>query len=346
MRYYKIVISTPATPGSSSVSNTDAGGDVVVVAGTKAVVYQTFASVLTNGANDPGALNIELDLAVAGFAQPLGPTQAFLRIQGPSVKQIGSQANLNGKTIQIYGGMGRGLPLATQQSAYQGLLASGVIFQAFANWVGTDMSLEMVIEGDTSSKLTPRNLSGTWPANMPLAQAITNTLQNAYPEYTVNVAISSLLTTSSDQSFVYSSLAQLAQWIEARSKSIIGDPNYQGVQIVARDKVLYVFDGTTKTQPKQLLFSDLIGQPTWQGPGVIQITSVMRSDIFVNSYIQLPQGIPTTASAQQFGTTGYVTFQGSYMVTAVRHVGNFRSPDALSWVTVINATPNNYVSPT
>lgn len=341
MRYYKIVISAP--PGSTaSTSGTATNGEVIVSAGAPSKGPVTFSSVLANGSNDPGALNIELDLSVAGFAEPLGPAATFLRIWGPSVKQIGQQNDLNGKEIAIYGGMSRGLPLATIQQPQAGLLATGTIFQAFANWVGVDMTLDMVLQAPIGATANPLNLSMNWVAGTKLSQAIATTLSTAYPppKFKQSIQISDRIVASVDQPGAYATLPQFAQWIKRRSKAVVGG-DYPGVTIMLRDSTFFVFDGTSQTAPKQIVFTDLIGQPTWQDAPIIQLIVVMRSDISVGDFIKLPTGILTTASAQNLASRDSVTFNGVFQVTQLRHVGNFRQASAEAWVTVINAAPQN-----
>ena len=64
--------------------------------------------------------------------------------------------------------------------------------------------------------------------------------------------------------------------------------SYPGVSIVLQDNVIRVYDGTVKPPPIQLLFTDLIGQPTWRQAYTMQITTVMRGDIRVGDYVKLP----------------------------------------------------------
>ena len=45
----------------------------------------------------------------------------------------------------------------------------------------------------------------------------------------------------------------------------------------------------------------------------------------------------TAAAASPFRNTS--VFQGTFQLEMVRHVGNFRQPDAQSWITTFNAHP-------
>ena len=99
----------------------------------------------------PAAQNIEFDFLTSVDDIPLGGSS--LRIEGISLEdvqygqQFGAQL-INGQykdgyDIRVYGGMGKGLPLANP--AQQGLILSGTIFQSYGNWQGTDMTLDFVI---------------------------------------------------------------------------------------------------------------------------------------------------------------------------------------------------------
>jgi hypothetical protein len=64
---------------------------------------------------------------------------------GVAWEQIGQQANLIGAPVTIWGGMAKGLPLATHQANFYGQLITGSIFKCWGNWIGTDMSLGFTI---------------------------------------------------------------------------------------------------------------------------------------------------------------------------------------------------------
>ena len=317
MRFYRIIISDP-TSGQTT---------------------QEFASVLSDGTNDPGALNIELDLAVTNFAEPLGGTEDYVRIWGPSLKQVGQQADLNGKLIKVFGGMGKGLPLATIQARQQGLLVSGMIQQAFANWIGTDMTLDLMIQAAIGSTDAPINLSLNWTAGTKLSDAIASTLSIAFPGYQQNIAISDRLVKSSDQPGVYSTMTQMALFIKQASISVLNDDTYPGVDIVLRDRTFYVFDGTSPTQPKNISFLDLIGQPTWIDSPAIQVTTTMRADLAVGDYVKMPPGLVTSTPQSLSQFKDATAFQGTFRVNQVRHVGNFRQAQAEAWASIFDCAP-------
>lgn len=329
MRFYSIVITNPAT-------------GVILQAPASVVPTSTYTS-FANGVSLPGALNIELDVQVATFATP-SAVASYVRIWGISLREI-SQAmelavrpalNRPGMSIAIYAGMQKGLPLANP--AQSGLIVQGQIFQAFGNWIGVEQTLDLILQPDVGSPGSPKNISLNWKAGTPLAQAIANTLATAFPGFAANIKISPNLVLSYDVNGYYQTLAQFAQLVKATSVNIIGGTAYQGVDIFLKEKAFSIYDGTTPTTPKTISFFDLIGQPTWIAPAVINLKCPMRADLNVGDYITLPKSIVTTTAAAQASLANLKpTFQGTFQITTLRHVGNFRQPSADSWCTVIDA---------
>lgn len=322
MRYYSIVISDPTsgkvvTPPSLTGAFSDAS-------------YTSYA----NGQTLSNALNIELDLPVYPFAVPAG--NGFVRVWGISLQEIGQASDLHGKAIQVYGGMQSGLPLANPKQ--NGLLAQGYIFQAFGNWIGTDMTLDLIIR-PTPTVTAPPNLVFNWVKGTSLSDAIKSTISTAFPGYTTNINISADLVLQNDETGYYSNLAQFSQYVKQISQSIVNSPTYNGVDILIKEKTFNVFDGTSQAPPKQLQFQDLIGQPTWIAPTQMQAKFVMRADLNVGDFIKFPI-TPVVSSAQSVSplVNQKLTFQGTFFVNEIHHYGNFRQADAASWVTVVTAS--------
>lgn len=332
MRYYEITITNPTT------------GAVIRPAQFAPLNLPSSYSSYVNGQTLPGALNIELDVFVSSYANP--DSGSYVHIDGVSLPEISQANNLFGMNIEVKGGMKAGLPLANP--AHSGILFQGNIFQAFGNWVGTEMSLDLIINAGTNvPNNPPPNLVHNWAKGTKLADAIKTTLKTAFPTYTANVSISDNLIYTENSVGFYTSLEQYALYIKQVSTSIIAPASaapsatpYQGVEIALNQTTFSVHDGTTQTTPKSISFQDLVGQPTWiEGP-VIQVKTVMRADINVGDYIKLPPGLVTTSSAVPNSQVDLKTaFQGTFLVTKLRHVGNFRQPDGASWVTIILAAP-------
>lgn len=338
MRYYQIKIQ-------------DSSGNLYVPPGWQGL-GASYTS-LVNGQTLTNALDLEMDISVSAFALP-GEGGAWLQLKGISLQEIAQANNLgpvlsNGQisaahTIQVYGGMQRGLPLANP--AQSGLLVQGQIIQCFGNWVGVDMTLDFFIVpnfGATTagSSVQPANLVLHWPAGMPLGTAIKNTLQTAYPSASPapTIQVSNNIVQQQDGSGVYGDLTQLSEYARRVSRAIIGG-NYLGVAIISQGNSFLVTDGSnTNNNAIQIQFQDLIGQPTWIAPNTIQVKTVMRADIQPASQIKLPPTLVTNTPQSQSQYRSNSVFQGNFFVSTVRHIGHFRQPTADAWVTVINATP-------
>lgn len=301
----------------------------------------------------PGALNVEFDILQGpehipgGGAGGTGNSQ--VRIWGISIQDIAQARSLSNKAISVRAGMGKGLPLANPAQA--GLLIKGQVWQAFGNWQGTNMSLDLIVIPGTGTAppalpgdpLPAKNLTWIWPANTSMSDAIKQALTVAYPNFAVNLNISANLKRPNNEWAIFQNLTQFAEHINATSRDILGKSNssgqnYPGVSLVLRNDAFYVDDGTGgPTNPKSILFTDLVGQVTWIGLNTIQVAVVMRGDLNVNEYIKLPPGqVAVTAQSYPSVRQGSI-FQGSFQIIKIRHVGNFRQPMGQAWMTVIDA---------
>lgn len=291
-------------------------------------------SLLPSGANNPAALQVELDIPVYAFHAPDG--QALVRIWGIGLQQIGAAFNLNGALIKVYGGMSKGLPLADPSQA--NLLVSGRINQAFGNWIGLDQSIDLLLSAAAGTIDNPLNIVLNWRAGTPMADALAATLKTAFPNAIQKIAISPRLVLGHDQPGYYQTLSQLAEVIFNLSHSIITDASYGGVTIGYDGVTLTVKDGTTEVPATVIAFKDLIGQPTWIDFNKVSVKTVMRGDLSLNDVVTLPRDAifaTTAASSPQFRNDpkNQVSFSGNYVITSVHHWGNFRQPDAASWNT-------------
>ena len=337
-RYYKIVIQDPAsgkviTPPGFSAAN---------LGGASYCSY-------VNGKTLPAAWQVEIDIPAIDAATSQG--FASVRISGVSLQEVSQANNLNGKNIQIFGGMQAGLPLANP--AQSGLLVSGNIFQCFGNWQGPVMTLDFVISpipasgsnpGGIGTLGAPRNMSLNWPGGQPLGPVLQSCLQTAFPGCTVNVNVSSdIVRPAGDMaSGYYSTLEQIAQAARSMSKSIVKTAGYAGISIVPVGNTINVFDGTQqKGQSVAIQFQDLIGQPTWIEGLSISFKTVMRADLSVGQQITLPKTVITnTAQAYSALVNQQTSFQGGFTIISMRHIGDFRAATAESWVTVFEGAPN------
>ena len=297
-----------------------------------------------NGQNDRGALQVELDIPVAAFANP-GNAGAFVKVWGIPLSMISQSKNLNRKRIKVFGGFKQGLPLAKPQQS--GLLVQGWIYQAFGNWQGTDMSLDLIIQAgpppaDDKPLDYPKNISLIWKKGQGFAEAIKNALGPAFQGYKVNANISPNLTALEDSPGVYPSLSVFAQYVSQVSKVLIKDPNYSGVDITITGTTINVIDNSASPSSgtKQIAFNDLVGQPTWIEAPSIAFKTMMRADLKIGDEVQMPKTvIKNTQQAMSALINQKAAQQGTFIVTSMHHFGNYRQPDGYSWVTEFNAVP-------
>jgi hypothetical protein len=337
VRYYDISISS--TPGGPPVS-------ILTPAGQSVAQWTSHP----NGVFNPAALDVEFDIYVAPNATPIG--NSTIRLWGvdlatvKAASQFAGNPNakppVQGMFLTIRGGMKAGLPLANPKQA--GLLAQGLVWQSYANWQGTDQTLDLLLNASGSSVDRPVNLILNWQKGQTLQDAIQSCLSTAFPGTTLNIQISKNLVAPTAVIHRSSSLAGLSALIQSITQQIQGVGSI-GVQIVAQGGGITVFDGTVAATPKQIVFTDLVGQPTWQGAFEIWIQTVMRGDINVGDTVKLPLEL---AQLGQFVSNTPSSFpnlrdnsiiQGNFIVTSQRHVGRFRSPDGSQWSTTLICVP-------
>jgi hypothetical protein len=293
---------------------------------------------------DPNALNVEMDVTVG--PQHAASGGSWVRLWGVGLPLISQANDFNNQVVTVTGGFQPGLPLATFASSYAGLLYTGKAFPAFGNWIGVDQTLDFILQPYSSNNQapvtnpTPAPLVHNWQKGQPLSQAIQQTLSAAFPAFTPIINISpSLVLPYTDTGF-YKTLTSYAGYIHQISQAIMGDSTYGGVMMAQNGNNLTVTDGTQPSSSnKTIQFFDLIGQPTWLGFNKVQVKTVMRGDINFGDSVTLPQTQATVSaqSGSQFRQGS--GFQGTFTVNNIRHLGNFRQPDAASWVSVFDCIP-------
>lgn len=296
--------------------------------------FATFTS-FPGGVNDPSAQHVEFDVPVWALATPNGAVS--IRIWGVSLTQISQASDYNGKGVKLFGGMQKGLPLANPDQA--GLLAQGTIYQAWGNWIGTSQYVQFTVIANGAALGEKLNIVLDWKKGETLGAAVTRCLQTACPGFTVDDQTSSNLVLATDETGFYNSLISFAAYVKQVSSALLGI-DYRGVDILIRESGFVLFDGTFPGAPLQISFNDLIGQPTWIDPGTVQVTCVMRADLQPTDYVLLPPGFGTLApSNANVVPKDRSVFQGAFLIVEMRHLGAFREPDAMAWITTMNCTP-------
>lgn len=341
MRYYKIVLTSPSG-GSSSGSST-------TVTASKTLTFTTHPNGVTS-APDLGALHVLMDMPITTFDQPNG--SAYIEIRGIDIHTISQASNLQGYNIKIYGGMGSGYQLS--KPSQSGLLLVGSVYQAFGNWVGTNMSLNLLVQpfNETVTETDPPKFVWHWEKGQAIQDAINKCITSALPGYECKFAISNNSLATHDDLGFYSDFNSIASVILNASRSVNKSTDYYGIQFFVSGQTFYFFDNSSSASPKKIEFTDLIGQPTWLGPvelPKIMLQTVMRADLAMNDVITMPlfnqQGSQTLSGFGSIAPTAQSIqtpkdrslFQGNFQITGLRHIGDSRNPDGTSWVTVIEA---------
>ena len=319
MRYYRITV----TPQQGSFAGIP-------------LTFTTIDSVTPYG--NYSALQVELDIMQAFLHQP--QQLGLVRIKGVVYSDISQASDYNGARIQVWVGMSLGLPLAN--ASQQGLILDGTVFQAFGNWQGTNVSLDLVVGPSSfaNNNENPANLSWTWYKDTTLQESINQTLSNAYKDIKITGIISPNLKAIQTQTNIFTNLTSFAQNIKGISKSYKIQENYNGVNMVATNNGVFLDDGTVSSTNFSLVnYEDLIGNITYISAAQIQAKIVMRGNLQLLNYIQFPKGSPVATVDTKNPLNFYrneIPFKGIYQISQIHHMGNSRQADANSWVTVLN----------
>ena len=297
-----------------------------------------------SGKTNLGALQVEFDIPMYAYATP--GSAITLKIWGISLADISQVKDLNDKKIKLYAGFRPGLPLATlaYNAKQSGLILQGVVYQAFANWVGVNQWLELFIVSTDAAVDQKLNVTFQWSPGQSFQAAMTQTLQTAFGAgASINFAITDKLSTSEVVTHKVESLTEFGQFIQQLTQPIIGG-SYAGVQVYRSPTSYQVYDYTVAQTPKEILYTDLIGQPTWLDPASIQLTVALRSDISPGDLIKLPQTAVVTQSGVINRFQNPLAYQGTFSVQSVRHIGDFKQADAMAWITIIECYSNSPAS--
>lgn len=316
MRYYEIRIS----PGQQSANS---------------FAPITFSTLTPAKTDNGSALSVDLDIFQTWYHQPA--QNGYIKIKGVDFKQLNQSANFNNARIKVSVGMSKGLPYAKPSQA--GLIIDGTILQCFGNWLGSEVSLDFVIGAATYNPNTNVNLSFEWKKDTPLQDAVTNTLKKAYQSVPISGSFSSNLIYTEDQWGQYTNLLSFSKYINGVSKQIITSEGYQGASIGSSSAGFILSDGIAAA-PKttKVNFTDIVGNLTWIDIATIQAKLIMRSDLNVGDKIIFPKGSPVLNVVNNYSQyRNNISFDGTFQINQVRHVGSSRQADGNSWCTVVNA---------
>ncbi len=351
-----VTFSAPSSGTTASGTATIQNGSVVAVTVTAPGSGYTAAPTVTFSAPASGTtasgtatLATALNILAGDYSEPTGKTYFFGTTSSGTIGNYTTNKALvmtapapTAPSTEFTAAMPFYQWLANPKQ--QGLLAEGEILQSWGNWEGTEMTLDLLVNagGTWASLATPAPIVLNWTAGTELSVALQNCLAFAFPDNTIKVAINSGYVQTHDEIHVCSTLDQLGEWVEQLTRIRFGSP----VEIGVNGPTILAFDESYQPAPIQLAFTDFVGQPTWIKPNEMQVKLVMRGDLTLGGMVELPKGmqdnpgIVLTAASALPSTIRYKsTFSGKFRIIAMRHVGNSRSPDGASWVTIINCNP-------
>ncbi len=365
MRYYSLEIRDPAS-GQNFLLEPRGLGFIKGAGPLATSLYTTAGTQLISAAPGPqlagktnlGALNIEFDLPVAPAHTLQAETGGSARLWGVGIHALAASADLNPqpdasgalqfKTFLLRGGMAAGMPLAN--ASQQGILATGIVYQAFGNWTGVDQALDLILRTGIATPGTP--ISGVWTRGTPLTAALPVIFNQAFPGYAQDIKIGQLVALS-DQPFYHKSLTAFAANLLSYTKSIgsqIYGPGYSGVYILPSGGELISAIDSVGAAPRTfaLNFQDLIGQPVWIENFRVTFQTTLRGDIGLFDHVTFPTAalppyvlVTPQAAAPNTPASARSLFQGTWWVSEIHHFASFREPSASSWNTtyVVNLIP-------
>jgi len=350
LRYYRLEFQRP--DGSPiEFASFKGSASALPLSPSAALEVGVITSLFPDGTTNPAALNIELD--IEQMAMHLGDASSYVRIYGLALADIFKKDLNPGKNgankLKISLGMTKGLPLAND--AQRGLVIDASIQQAFGNWIGTDMTLDLVIgPGGVGSPAEPSNFVLNWQKGQKLSEALEETFKNSpMSELKRKITISDDRVSDTDwMPGFYTTLVQLAQSVQAMTRRRRGDDD-PGVYIYVAGQDLLVAEAkevSSEAVEKEIAFRDLIGQVTWIAPTQLTCKLVMRGDLNVLSVVKFPQGaavqtqagaLPGLVAPVDKNSVG-IASGGKFQVMRIHHWGNYRQPDAMAWNTTLGLT--------
>ena len=353
MRFYLLRLTAPSVGNPSPAPN----GPLQVIVN---MVQPKEWTSHPNGIYDPAAHNIHFDFQVVDYANYAGAM--VITIEGPQMDDLIQAANytpfksginndLAAWRLELYGGMSPdGLPLSTPAAGQPmpGLLAVGEVLEAFGNWTGTDMRLSFLV---VPAGVNQRPLDLNWTPGEPLAQALQTMLNYSFPGIPQSIQITpNLVGPPHGIGHYTTSLRGMAHFLldQTQGPNYGMAANYPGVSLYVQNGIIIATDSTQMASmtTTQLSEESFIGQPVWIGGDTMAMNLVMRSDMRVGNYVEMPKGfsnvpgfVTTLASINNYNFNFKLSFSGKFIIKAVRHIGEFRGTSGEDWMTTVEAVP-------
>jgi len=215
----------------------------------------------------------------------------------------------------------------------------GLIGQSFGLGSSTIGGITESLFGGQGGLVFPLNLIHNMMPNQPLSSAIRETLSRAFPMANLKINISEALKLGYQDAGAYQNLPQIASFWKDLSHSIMGVNGYNGVQTSVIGDEISIYDGTNPGGVTDISVLDLIGQPTWEDIGMVNVMCVLRGDLHAFDRIRLPSNIlyaigPNSDTAMFTSEQRRsLSFNGVMTIVKVTHIGDFRNTDGVQWST-------------
>ncbi|MFJ7171640.1 hypothetical protein [Citrobacter freundii] len=333
MRYYRLEIINPKT-----------GKPPVYGSGNPIGPFDT--------SRTPGCgLHVEFDVEITGLDVVKSGT--MLTIYGLPIDMLKQSVSLQGCQVRMFAGFSRGLPLANPDQ--RGEIIYGEIYLAYANWIGTNQTLNLVIN-PTIRKTDdgkPFFIEGEGRTGEKVGDVISRALQKAFPNKLIDCTVSDILVLPEPWKGTYEDIGSLAMVLRSASIAMMRNEKYCGIAISILSDRIRIYDNASVNwgKPKKIEPYELVGQPTWIAPFTVSFKCPLRGDIRCGDVIELPQGMFSGASSILMTNTkapsviakNSTTFTGKFLVKSVRHIGAYLTADGDAWVTVFEAYAENWV---
>lgn len=299
----------------------------------------------------PGCgLHVEFDFEVTGLDVVCSGT--MLTIYGLPIDMLKQSVSLQGGLVRMKAGFVQGLPLANKDQ--QGEVIYGEIYLAYANWIGTNQTLNLVI--NPSIRKTddgkPFSIEGLGEAGERVGDVLVRALQKAYPNKLIDCTVSDNLVLPEPWTGKYTEIGSLAMVVKNASIAMMRNERYSGIAISILSDRIRIYDNASAKwgEPKTIHAHELVGQPTWIAPFTVSFKCPMRGDIRCGDVVNLPEGLYSGAASIVMANTmapgviskNSTTFTGKFLVKSVRHIGSYLTADGDAWVTVFEAYAENW----
>ncbi|ELS8133766.1 hypothetical protein QPC85_001239 [Escherichia coli] len=299
----------------------------------------------------PGCgLHVEFDFEVTGLDVVCSGT--MLTIYGLPIDMLKQSVSLQGCLVRMKAGFVQGLPLANKDQ--QGEVIYGEIYLAYSNWIGTNQTLNLVI--NPSIRKTddgkPFSIEGQGEAGERVGDVLFRALQKAYPNKLIDCTVSDNLVLPEPWMGKYTEIGSLAMVVKNASIAMMRNERYSGITISILSDRIRIYDNASAKwgEPKTIHAHELVGQPTWIAPFTVSFKCPMRGDIRCGDVVKLPEGLYSGAASIVMANTtapsviakNSTTFTGKFLVKSVRHIGSYLTADGDAWVTVFEAYAENW----